>query len=82
MQTQVEQLIADNKVMIFSKSYCPFCKATKKTLEDGGVEAKAIEMDLEEGGEQMHEALKAFSGQKSVPCTYIGGVKIGGNDDF
>ena len=30
---QVKQMIADNKVMVFSKSYCPFASATKDKLQ-------------------------------------------------
>jgi glutaredoxin-related protein len=39
-------------------------------------------MDLIPEGEEMHNALKAFSGQNTVPCTYINKVKLGGWDDL
>ena len=30
----------------------------------------------------MHNALKQYSGQNTVPNTYIGGVHMGGNDEL
>jgi glutaredoxin-related protein len=39
-------------------------------------------MDLIPEGEEMHDALKSFSGQNTVPCTYINKVKLGGCDDL
>ena len=38
-------------------------------------------MDEIENGEGMHAALKSYSGQRTVPNIYIGGVHVGGNDD-
>lgn len=33
VQSRVESLIRDNKVMVFSKSYCPFCHKGKAALQ-------------------------------------------------
>ena len=65
--------IKDNKVMVFSKSYCPYCTETKKTLDSLGVKAKIIELDQVENGGPMHEALKVICGERTVPQTYIDG---------
>jgi glutaredoxin len=35
--------------MIFSKSWCPYCKKAKATFEELNKEYKAIELDLDEG---------------------------------
>ena len=37
LQSQVEQQIASEKVLVFSKSYCPFATKTKDKLKSGGV---------------------------------------------
>ena len=42
---RVDEYIAQNKVMIFSKSYCPFCTKAKQLLTSKAVEFFAIEMD-------------------------------------
>ena len=81
-QQKVEQYIAGNKVMVFSKSYCPFCDQTKDKLKGAGIEFHAIEMDNMPDGDAIHQALKKHSNQNTVPNTYIGGVHIGGNDDL
>ena len=42
---EVHSLISDNKVMVFSKSYCPYCVETKQALAKLGVDAQVIELD-------------------------------------
>ena len=68
--------------MVFSKDYCPFCDQTKALLDSKGIKYEAVEMDIIENGKEMHSALKKLSGQKTVPCTYVNGKKVGGNDDL
>ena len=68
--------------MMFSKSYCPFCKKAKDTLKNANIEFKAIEMDNMDDGISIHGALKAYSKQITVPNIYIGGTHIGGSDDL
>ena len=68
--------------MMFSKDYCPFCKQAKAVLESKGVQYHVVEMDKIPDGGAMHQALKAYSGQNTVPNTYIAGKHIGGCDDL
>lgn len=44
-KTKAQALIDENAVVVFSKSYCPHCKATKSTLSGLGVEAVVLELD-------------------------------------
>lgn len=39
-----EQINA-NKVMVFSKTYCPFCKMAKDALNQTGVKYGLVELD-------------------------------------
>lgn len=46
-EARVKELIAGNKVMVFSKSYCPFCKKAKTALNQftsdyGVLEVRAL----------------------------------------
>eukprot|EP00354_Favella_ehrenbergii_P004277 CAMPEP_0170469560 /NCGR_PEP_ID=MMETSP0123-20130129/12351_1 /TAXON_ID=182087 /ORGANISM="Favella ehrenbergii, Strain Fehren 1" /LENGTH=73 /DNA_ID=CAMNT_0010736473 /DNA_START=6 /DNA_END=227 /DNA_ORIENTATION=+ len=59
---EVQDLIMQNPVMVFSKNYCPFCTRTKQLLKQGGVHFKIVEMDQMSGGSALHAALKKFSG--------------------
>lgn len=47
---QLADLIEQNPVIVFSKSYCPHCKATKSLLASKGVKVKVIELDIEANG--------------------------------
>lgn len=76
----VKQEVADNNVMIFSKSRCPFCMATKQLFSDLGVDYKVIELDQDENGWEIQKALGELTGQRTVPNTFIGGKHLGGND--
>lgn len=44
---KTQQLIDDNAVVVFSKSYCPYCRNSKRTLDDLGAKYYAIELDQE-----------------------------------
>lgn len=49
--------IASNDVVVFSKSFCPFCKKTKATLDGLNIEYKAIELNQMDGGSDIQAAL-------------------------
>ena len=42
----VDESIKENKVMVFSKSTCPFCVMAKRTLDNTGAEYKVVELDV------------------------------------
>lgn len=42
---RAEKYIDENAVMVFSKSYCPYCRATKSLLTQKGVAFGSIELD-------------------------------------
>ena len=42
---QVEAFIKDNKVMVFSKSTCPFCVRIKQLFDSLGIQYTAIKLD-------------------------------------
>lgn len=44
-KTKAQGIIDDNAVAVFSKSYCPYCKATKSLLSEIGAKYYAIELD-------------------------------------
>lgn len=73
--------IGSSDVVVFSKSFCPFCKKTKKLMKKLKVDAKVIELDEIDGGDAIQDALAGISGQRTVPNVYIKGEHLGGNDD-
>lgn len=77
----IQQKNADNAVMVYSKSYCPYCSQVKGLFQQLNVPAKVVELDQIADGEDVHEALKELIGKSTVPQVFIGGVHIGGCDD-
>jgi glutaredoxin 3 len=73
--------IASADVVVFSKSFCPFCTKTKSLMEELKIEAKVIELDEVDNGAAIQDALKEISGQRTVPNVFIKGNHLGGNDD-
>lgn len=74
--------IAKHDIVIYSKSYCPFCTRTKNLfkMQFPNVKAKVIELDKIPYGEAMLTALKDMTGQRTVPNVFVKGKHIGGND--
>ncbi|KAJ4130179.1 Glutaredoxin [Fusarium equiseti] len=79
--TKVQQLIDNNSVVVFSKSYCPYCKQTKNTLDELDTEYELLELDQVSDGSALQDALEKISGQRTVPNVYIKQQHIGGNSD-
>eukprot|EP00285_Hemiselmis_virescens_P012544 CAMPEP_0173391234 /NCGR_PEP_ID=MMETSP1356-20130122/17904_1 /TAXON_ID=77927 ORGANISM="Hemiselmis virescens, Strain PCC157" /NCGR_SAMPLE_ID=MMETSP1356 /ASSEMBLY_ACC=CAM_ASM_000847 /LENGTH=134 /DNA_ID=CAMNT_0014348815 /DNA_START=24 /DNA_END=428 /DNA_ORIENTATION=+ len=73
--------IAKNKVQIFSKSYCPYCKSTKSLFDSIGVPYNSDELDQIEDGAAIQESLAKLTGQRTVPNVFIGGQHVGGNSE-
>ncbi|SPN98712.1 probable glutaredoxin [Cephalotrichum gorgonifer] len=79
---RVQGLIDQNKVVVFSKSYCPYCKATKSTLSSLDAEFTVYELDQLPDGAETQDALQVISGQRTVPNIFINQKHIGGNSDL
>ena len=47
-KSKAQQIIDENPVVVFSKSYCPYCKATKSLLNEK--KAKYFLMELDQVG--------------------------------
>jgi len=80
--TKAQNLIDNNPVVVFSKSWCPYCAATKKTLQDLQANFALYELDKLPDGAELQAALAKISGQTSVPNIYISQEHIGGNSDL
>ncbi|KAF4697045.1 hypothetical protein FOZ63_010377 [Perkinsus olseni] len=77
----VDNEIASNKVMVFSKSYCPFCKKAKEALASINADAKVIELDQRDDCADIQDYLGQLTGARSVPRVFVKGKFIGGGDD-
>ncbi|KAM5356625.1 hypothetical protein ACJ41O_003271 [Fusarium nematophilum] len=79
---KAQQLIDDNAVVVFSKSYCPYCRQTKQLLSSLDANFTALELDELSDGSALQDALQEISGQRTVPNIYIKQKHIGGNSDI
>uniref|UniRef100_H3CPJ1 thioredoxin-disulfide reductase (NADPH) n=1 Tax=Tetraodon nigroviridis TaxID=99883 RepID=H3CPJ1_TETNG len=80
LKSRIQQLIDSNQVMVFSKSYCPFCVQVKDLFRELQVECNVVELDLMEDGTNYQEMLLEMTGQKSVPNVFINKTHVGGCD--
>ncbi|KAJ3021596.1 Glutaredoxin-1 [Thoreauomyces humboldtii] len=78
----VESAIKGNKVAVFSKSYCPYCKKAKALLASLNIAFEAYELDQISEGADMQAYLKEKSGQNTVPNIFVNGQHLGGSDDL
>jgi glutaredoxin 3 len=44
-RTKAQAIIDENAVAVFSKSWCPYCRATKALLSEMGAKYYAVELD-------------------------------------
>ncbi|KAB5590902.1 hypothetical protein CTheo_5654 [Ceratobasidium theobromae] len=79
---KVESAIANNKVVIFSKSWCPYCSRAKTTLKSRVSEndIAIFELDEMEDGTEIQNYLHGKTNQRTVPNIFIRQIHIGGND--
>jgi len=80
-QQFVDEQIAAHKVMMFSKTYCPFCTKAKKALTSAGVTFEVIELEHRKDMDAIQDVLKRMTGARSVPRVFINGKCIGGGDE-
>ncbi|KAI1377144.1 putative glutaredoxin [Hypoxylon crocopeplum] len=81
-KTKAQSIIDENAVAVFSKSYCPYCAASKKLLDNLGAKYNLVELDEVADGPALQDALQEISGQRTVPNIWIGKKHIGGNSDL
>jgi len=79
---KAQQLIDDNAVMVFSKSWCPYCRNSKRILDGLNAKYEHYELDQQDDGSDIQEALLKLTGQRTVPNIFIGKQHIGGNSDL
>uniref|UniRef100_A0A8C5A0U7 Thioredoxin-disulfide reductase n=1 Tax=Gadus morhua TaxID=8049 RepID=A0A8C5A0U7_GADMO len=80
LKTRIQELIESNQVVVFSKSYCPFCVKVKDLFKDLDVKCNVVELDLVDEGTNYQELLVEMTGQKTVPNVFINKTHVGGWD--
>ncbi|XP_010420888.1 PREDICTED: glutaredoxin-C4 [Camelina sativa] len=77
----VQKTISSHKIVIFSKSYCPYCRKAKSVFRELDQVPYVVELDEREDGGSIQSALGEIVGRRTVPQVFINGKHIGGSDD-
>ncbi|KAF4720553.1 hypothetical protein FOZ63_022149 [Perkinsus olseni] len=71
----VDDEIKQNRVMVFSKSYCPHCKRAKNALNSIGAEYKVVELDGRPDCAAIQDYLNEITGARTVGPTTAGNFR-------
>jgi glutaredoxin 3 len=77
----VKDLIKSDTVVIFSKSYCPYCNLAKEVFDSIKQKFTAIELDKRDDCEEIQAILGEITGAKTVPRVFVKGQCLGGGSD-
>ncbi|XP_074007573.1 glutaredoxin 2 isoform X1 [Numenius arquata] len=78
---QIQEIISDNCVVIFSKTTCYYCKMAKKLFDDMNVNYMAVELDMNTNGSQFQDILHQMTGARTLPRVFVNGTFVGGATD-
>ncbi|XP_040533195.1 glutaredoxin 2 isoform X1 [Gallus gallus] len=78
---QIQEIISDNCVVIFSKTTCFYCRMAKKLFEGLNVNYTAVELDVNKNGSQIQDILEQMTGGRTVPRVFVNGSFVGGATD-
>ncbi|VVD01191.1 uncharacterized protein LOC126977549 [Leptidea sinapis] len=81
LQNFIKGAVAQDKVVVFSKSYCPYCKLAKDVFVKVKQPIKVYELDEREDGNEIQETLAQITGFRTVPQVFINGNCVGGGSD-
>ncbi|CAH1405646.1 unnamed protein product [Nezara viridula] len=77
----VKEAINKDSVVIFSKTYCPYCKMAKEVFEKLQHAFTAIELDKRDDGDTIQDVLGEITGARTVPRVFVNGEFVGGGSD-
>ena len=77
----VAATIAEHRVVVFSKTFCPYCDKAKAAFAAVSCTPFVMELDARPDGGAIQAALATLTGGSSVPRVFIAGKFIGGGDD-
>ena len=68
------------KIELYTKGYCPYCKRAKSLLDAKGAEYTDFEID--KNPELRDVMIERANGGSTVPQIFIGDTHVGGCDDL
>lgn len=77
----IQQTLQENPVVIFSKSYCPYCNQAKQVFDELRVPYVAVELNGRSDGSDIQEVLGQMTGARTVPRVFVNKQCLGGGSD-
>lgn len=77
----VRQLITSDSIVIFSKTYCPYCRVAKDLFDKLDQRYSIIELDQRKDGSEIQNVLGKLTGCNTVPRIFFNGECLGGASD-
>ncbi|XP_057433400.1 glutaredoxin-C4 [Lotus japonicus] len=77
----VHNTISSHKIVIFSKTYCPYCNRAKAVFKELNQVPYVVELDERDDGSKIQDYLINIVGKRTVPQVFINGKHLGGSDD-
>jgi glutaredoxin 3 len=90
LEQQIDALVANHKVAVFSKTRCGFCHKAKRALQSCGVDLSTVtadvmvdELDQRPADEMtlIQHHLGTLTGATTVPRVFIAGKFVGGGNE-
>ena len=85
----IKTFIQQTPIVVFAKSYCPYCIHTIRTLRSFArrhtVTMHVIMLDTmvpEKKGRLLHNQIIRMTNRPTVPNVFIGGQAVGGDDEI
>ncbi|KAI3495397.1 hypothetical protein L1887_37735 [Cichorium endivia] len=79
--SSVKGLVADNPLVIFSKTSCSMSHSIKSLIRNFGANPTIYELDEISNGEQVEQELLGLGCTPSVPVVFIGKKLVGGANE-
>ncbi|XP_019880879.1 uncharacterized protein LOC109608772 isoform X1 [Aethina tumida] len=80
-QEYVQNTISSDKIVIFSKTYCPYCKMAKDAFDKLRERYTLVELDERDDCDEIQDILGNITGARSVPRVFVKGQFLGGGSD-
>uniref|UniRef100_A0A7M4G302 thioredoxin-disulfide reductase (NADPH) n=2 Tax=Crocodylus porosus TaxID=8502 RepID=A0A7M4G302_CROPO len=79
LRLRVRSLVGSHRVLVFSKSYCPYCLRVRQRLGCSGAE-HSRKLHPCYDGPSIQEVLVEMTNQRTVPNVFVNGTHVGGCD--
>ena len=83
VESQIKEEISSNTCVVYSKTWCGYCKRAKQVLRQHLAEEEVLtkELDTISEGREIQTALRGMTGIRTVPQIFLGAKLVGGCDD-